>query len=99
LSCCVWGIEEDLCEVDANRRGACEVSRMNDRAWTDDRAGRYERLEDLGEDNFSRSRGDLGDGVGRNAEATGSVVINGVRMRVCSRERSTEQHKRHAEHA
>jgi hypothetical protein len=72
---------------------------MNDRAGTDDRAGCYEGLEDLCNDDFSRSCGDLGDGVGRNAKTTGSVVVNGVRMGVRSRERSAEQNKRHAKNA
>jgi hypothetical protein len=92
-------LDGDLGDANANRRGPCEVSRMNDRARTDDRAGWYEGLEDLRDDDFCRSCSNLGDGVGRNAEAAGSVVIDGMRMRVRGRECSTEQHKRHAKYA
>ena len=93
------GDRTDLYDVDANRGRSSEVSREDNRPGADDRRRRYEKLIGQERDNFDRSRGDLGDGMGRNAEATGSVVIDRIPVRVRNRKRSTDQHEDHAEHA
>lgn len=82
-----------------NRGRSSEVRRRDHRSGTDDRRGRYEELVGKEGDDFNWRRGDLGHGMGRDAEAAGSVVVDCIPMRVRDRQCSTDQHKDHAEHA
>lgn len=83
------GIEDDLCAMSGDRRGSGVEVGVKEVARPRDWCTWHEVLKDLDENHLARRGGNLRHRVGCGTQTAAAVVVSGVLVRVCNRDRPT----------